>query len=52
MEGYKIDHNGKILTLFSRKGMPYFNTHGAYIAVELQKKPQNAQELIPYIHKF
>jgi protein phosphatase len=52
MEGYKIDHNGKILTLFSRKGMPYFNTHGAYIAVELQKKLQNAQELIPYIHKF
>jgi protein phosphatase len=51
-EGYKIDHDGKILTLFSRKGMPYFNSHGAYLAVELKKKLQNAQELIPYIHKF
>lgn len=51
-EGYKIDHDGKILTLFSRKGMPYFNSHGAYLAAELQKKVQNAQELIPYIHKF
>lgn len=51
-EGYKIDHNGKILTLFSRKGMPYFNSYGAYLALELSKKLQNAHELIPYIHKF
>lgn len=51
-EGYKVDHNGKILTLFSRKGSPYFNEHGAYLMAELSKKPQNAKELIPYIHKF
>jgi protein phosphatase len=51
-EGFKIDHNGKILTLFSRKGSPYFNVSGAYLNVELSRKFQNAKELIPYIHKF
>ncbi len=51
-EGYKIDHNGKILTLFSRKGPPYFNEHGAYLMAELSKKLRNVQALIPYIHKF
>ncbi|MEM2338191.1 MAG: metallophosphoesterase family protein [Candidatus Bathyarchaeia archaeon] len=52
MEGYKINHNGKILTLFSRKGPPYFNEHGAYLMVGLSEKPQNAMELQPYIHEF
>ena len=52
IEGYKIDHNGKILTLFSRKGPPYFNESGAYLKVELSKKPRSAHELISYIHKF
>jgi len=51
-EGYKIDHNGKILTLFSRRGPPYFNEHGAYLAVDLSQKPQNAMELVQFIHKF
>lgn len=51
-EGFKIDHKGKILTLFSRKGSPYFNLHGAYLGVELSKKFENAEQLIPYIHKF
>lgn len=52
MEGYKIDHNGKILTLFSRRGPPYFNEHGAYLLVNLSQKPQNAFELAQFIHKF
>jgi protein phosphatase len=51
-EGFKIDHGGKVLTLFSRKGPPYFNAYGAYLDVELSKKPENAQQLIPYIHRF
>ncbi|MEM3580037.1 MAG: metallophosphoesterase family protein [Candidatus Bathyarchaeia archaeon] len=51
-EGYKIDHNGKVLTLFSRKGPPYFNVNCAYLMVELFKKPQNIMELTQYIHKF
>jgi protein phosphatase len=51
-EGFKIDHDGKILTLFSRKGPPYCNTYGAYLDVNLSKKFQNAIQLVPYIHKF
>jgi len=51
-EGFKINHNGQILTLFSRKGPPYFNDCGAYLTVDLSRKFQNAEQLIPYIHKF
>jgi protein phosphatase len=51
-EGFRIDHDGKILTLFSRKGPPYFNTYAAYLDVNLFKKFQNVTQLVPYIHKF
>lgn len=51
-DGFKINHNGKVLTLFSRKGSPYFNSHGAYLEVELSKKFENVQQLIQCIHKF
>lgn len=50
--GFKIDHGGKVLTLFSRKGPPYFNVQGAFLSVELSEKFENAEQLIPYIHKF
>ncbi|MDH5448519.1 MAG: serine/threonine protein phosphatase [Candidatus Bathyarchaeota archaeon] len=50
--GFKISHNGKILTLFSRKGQPYFNASAAYLQLGLSLKPQNVYELVPYIHKF
>jgi protein phosphatase len=51
-EGFKINHDGKVLTLFSRKGSPYFNAHGAYLDLPLSEKFENAKELLPYIHKF
>ncbi|MGB9854136.1 MAG: metallophosphoesterase family protein [Candidatus Bathyarchaeales archaeon] len=51
-EGFKINHNGKVLTLFSRKGPPYHNLYGAYLTLELSEKFQNAWQLAPYIHKF
>lgn len=51
-EGFKIDHSGKILTLFSRKGPPYFNACGAFLKLELSKTFENASMLLPYIHKF
>jgi diadenosine tetraphosphatase ApaH/serine/threonine PP2A family protein phosphatase len=51
-DGFKIDHRRKVLTLFSRKGPPYFNLHGAYLNVELSEKFENAEQLIPFIHKF
>jgi hypothetical protein len=51
-DGFKINHQGKILTLFSRRGSPYFNAHGAYLDVKLDEEFENAEELVPYIHKF
>jgi protein phosphatase len=51
-EGFKINHKGRVLTLFSRKGPPYYNPYGAYLTLELSKKFQNAEQLAPYIHKF
>jgi protein phosphatase len=51
-EGFRIDHHGRVLTLFSRKGPPYFNAYGAYLDVDLAEKPENAEQLMPYIHRF
>ena len=51
-EGFKLNHNGKVLTLFSRKGTPYLNTYGAYLQFPLFEKFENAQQLFPLIHKF
>lgn len=51
-EGFKINHDGKVLTLFSRKGAPYFNAYGAYLHLPLSEKFKNAQQLVPWIHKF
>ena len=50
--GFKINHDGKVLTLFSRKGSPYYNSCGAYLQLPLSEKFENARQLIPWIHKF
>lgn len=50
--GYSINHGGKILTLFSRKGSPYFNSSAAYLLLDLSSTPKSAHELGPSIHKF
>jgi diadenosine tetraphosphatase ApaH/serine/threonine PP2A family protein phosphatase len=51
-EGFKLNHDCRILTLFSRKGVPYFNEHGAYLRLNLSLKPKNAEELLPWIRQF
>lgn len=51
-EGFRIDHEGRILTLFSRKGPPYFNRCGAYLDLPLSKQFTSANQLVPWIHKF
>jgi diadenosine tetraphosphatase ApaH/serine/threonine PP2A family protein phosphatase len=51
-EGFKINHHGKVLTLFSRKGSPYFNSSAAYLQLHLSSNPKNTNELLPYILKF
>lgn len=51
-DGYAISHGGKILTLFSRKGSPYYNLHGAYLVFDLGREFSSAWELVPYIRRF
>ncbi len=53
-KGYKFNHDGKILTLFSRKGAPYYNTYAAYLALNLSENPNyiNAIEIEKRIQKF
>ena len=50
--GFKINHQGRVLTLFSRKGEPYFNRYGAYLQLPLTESYETAQQLVPFIHKF
>ena len=51
--GFKINHDGKVLTLFSRKGAPYYNRYGAYLELPLAKKFNDANELVDCcIRKF
>jgi protein phosphatase len=49
--GFKINHGGRVLTLFSRKGPPYFNSYGAYLDVELSERFENAEQLVSHIHR-
>jgi len=51
-EGFKVNHDGKVLTLFSRIGPPYYNEHGAYLQLEASEKLENAKQLQQYVHKF
>ncbi len=51
-EGFKINHCGKILTIFSRKGPPYNNDHGAYMHINLSEKIKDVKQLTKYIKIF
>ncbi len=51
-QGFKVNHGGKVLTLFSTKGEPYFNPFGGYLLLPLQQKIERAQELVPWIYQF
>jgi protein phosphatase len=51
-EGYKTNHNGKVLTLFSRRGPPYQNRFGAYLRLDISQKVENPKQLLHGIHKF
>ena len=51
-EGFKLNHNGRVLTLFSRKGEPYYNENGAYLRIDLSLKTRNAEELLQRVHQF
>jgi len=44
-DGYKINHDGKVLTLFSRKGPPYYNHQGAYLQLNLSENIEDAYQI-------
>jgi len=51
-EGFKVNHDGKVLTLFSRKGSPYFNVKAAYLKLDLAKNYDSVWQLTPFIRQF
>ena len=51
-QGFKINHGGRVLTLFSTKGAPYFNEFGGYLVLQLPQKFESAKQLIPWIRQF
>lgn len=51
-EGFKVNHSGRILTLFSRKGEPYFNSQAAYLQLDLSSRISDAYELRRFIKTF
>jgi protein phosphatase len=50
--GYKFNHGGKILTIFSRRGAPYFNSRAAYLILNLSRGFKTANDLGECIRKF
>jgi len=51
-EGYKTNHGGKVLTIFSRRGPPYYNEHAAYLHLDISQKVEKAEQLLRGICKF
>ena len=47
--GFKVNHGGRILTLFSRKGEPYFNDKGAFLRLNLAEKITDAFQLKTHV---
>ncbi len=51
-EGFKLNHQGRVLTIFSMKGPPYYNDQGAYLQLNLSEKIEDARQLIRRIRTF
>lgn len=44
-EGASVSHKGKVLTLFSRKGPPYYTGKAAYLDIDLLAPAKDARQL-------
>ncbi|MEM4577019.1 MAG: metallophosphoesterase family protein [Candidatus Nezhaarchaeales archaeon] len=44
-EGYMVLHNGRLITIFSRKGSPYFNKQAAYLDIRDPSNVEDAYQL-------
>lgn len=51
-EGFRFNHDGKILTLFSTNKGQYWNKYGAYLKINLRNKINSAQHIQKGIIQF
>ena len=51
-EGILVAHQGRVLTLFSRKGHPYHNMKAAYLDIDLSAPVKDAYQLSEKAHLF
>jgi len=51
-EGFRINHGGRVLTLFSRKGEPYFNSRCAFLQFALSIQIDDALQLVPFVRQL
>ena len=50
--GYKLNHEDLIMTIFSRKGPPYFNEQAAYLELPLSAQVLSARDLEKWTRTF
>jgi len=50
--GFKTNHSGKVLTIFSRSGPPYYNDYGAYLYLDISQKLEKPKQLLQSICNF
>jgi protein phosphatase len=50
--GFKINHAGRILTIFSRKGEPYFNSQGSFLQLDLTERTEDAFQLRRFVKQL
>ncbi|MEA1963720.1 MAG: metallophosphoesterase [Candidatus Aerophobetes bacterium] len=51
-DGVLVNHKERVLTLFSRKGPPYYNSCAAYLEIDLSSEAKSARQLAKEAHKF
>ncbi|MCD6232219.1 serine/threonine protein phosphatase [Candidatus Aerophobetes bacterium] len=51
-QGISLSQEGKVITLFSRKGPPYYNSKAAYLEINLSEMIEKAYELEERAHIF
>lgn len=50
-EGYRVSHDGRVITVFSRKGSPYFNEKASYMVINMKEfnKPEDILKFVRQI---
>ena len=51
-DGVAVQQKGRVLTLFSRKGPPYYNSQAAYLEIDLSREAMDAHGLAREARRF